>query len=480
MAGRTRVGAHEASSRLPAAAGTQPINHSQESSQRPDLPNPLTIGGKANTERMDRHSLIPVLAGSNGRIGGARSEVRQTLPVDLPRMRLSSGLGIILLAAMFLAAGCRAPRHAPATRPPADVGLRTPTPGEPTIRVLLAERFSTLEIRGERRGSLLAVEAAGSEVRLVRLEGPKREPLEQATGFRLLPAGSCLTVGSRCYPGVVDVFINPLGIPVAVNELALETYLQSVVPLELGPRRFPEKEALKAQAVAARTFAVNELGRNAPRGFDVFRDSRSQEYAGMESMHPLSNQAVLDTRGKVAVYQNRPIAAFYSSTCGGRTEAFHLIFKGNPIPYLKGGAECSDSTSRFHRWEEMVDLKQRTADLGKYAGVGRLKALKPLAQGTSGRTVEMEFAGEKGVKVLKGNDIRFALGLRSNWIDNWEEHRDREGFLESLKVRGRGWGHGVGLCQIGAVEMARSGYDFETILKHYYAGVQLKERYGAP
>ncbi len=353
-----------------------------------------------------------------------------------------------------------------------------PRAGEPTIRVLLVERFSELRIEGERRGDTLLAVAAGAEVSLFRLDGERRTRLEQSTGFRLSPAGACLTVAERCYPGVVDVFINPLGVPVAVNEVPLETYLESVVPLELGPRTFPELEALKAQAVAARTFAVAELGSYANRGFDVFRDLRSQEYDGLASRHPLSSRAVRETWGRVAVFDGRPIAAFYSSTCGGRTEAYHLIFRGREIPYLRGGVKCSDSSSRYHRWEETVDLRRRSEQLQKSAGVGRIRDLKPLAYGTSGRTVEMEFSGEKGKRVLKGNDIRFALGLRSNWIEKWEEKRDRDGYIESLKVRGRGWGHGVGLCQIGAVEMARAGRSFEEILKHYYPGTQLKPDYG--
>lgn len=392
-------------------------------------------------------------------------------------MRARNWIGFLLLCLLLVPAACRRPRPVAAPKSGAALPLPVPQVGEPRIRVLLAERFSDLRIDGEKRGSLLA-ESAGAELRLLKLEGEKRTLLEQSTGFRLTPSADCLTVGGRCYPGVVDIFINPLGAPVAVNEVPLETYLEGVVPLELGPRSFPELEALKAQAVAARTFALGELGNYADRGFDVFRDHRSQEYDGLGSRHPLSSRAVRETLGRVAVFDGRPIAAFYSSTCGGRTEAYHLIFRGREIPYLRGGVKCSDSSSRYHRWEETVDLRQRAEQLQRSTGVGRLRSLKPLAYGTSGRTVEMEFSGEKGKRVLKGNDIRFALGLRSNWIEKWEEKRDREGYIESLKVRGRGWGHGVGLCQIGAVEMARSGKGFEEILKHYYTGIQLKPDYG--
>lgn len=384
---------------------------------------------------------------------------------------------ILLIAVMIwslILLACNGPRR---------VGRSSPVPGdtsppgsalggkEPPVRVLLAEGFSKVDLRNGSRD--LSVEVRGGRlVLLERLEGQVRE-VDSGTGFRLAPDAECIVYDGNCYAGFVDVFLNPLGLPVVVNEIGLERYLESVVPRELGPRSYPHLEALKAQSVAARTFAVSSLGMYAHRGFDVFRDSRSQEYPGLAGIDPLSSQAVQQTRGVIAAYKGRPIVALYSSTCGGKTEAFDLIFRGGPIDYLCGGSICSDSSSRYYQWEESIDLRDRAGSLKAYARLERVKDLKPLALGKSGRVVEMEFRGDGHQAVLKGNDIRFALGLRSNLIEEMREIRDADGFIERLEVRGRGWGHGVGMCQIGAVEMARDGRGYDEILRHYYPGIEL-------
>jgi stage II sporulation protein D len=360
---------------------------------------------------------------------------------------------------------------------PADVSAPIRLASEPRIRVLLAEGFRSVDVDGDSRGGL-RLQSVGGEIRLSRRkEGTEGPILGQGSGFRLVPAGEGLSLSGRRYGGIIDAFVNPLGRPVIVNDLSMEEYLRSVVPRELGPQRFPQLEALKAQAVAARTFAVSSLGMYADRGFDVFDDTRSQVYVGIDAEHPLSSRAVEETRGMVATHRGKPIVALYSSTCGGVTEAFHLIFKGGPIEYLGGGATCSDRSSPFHRWDEWIDLRRRHADIARYADLGRLTDLKSLELGRSNRVVAMRFVGERGERVLRGNDIRFALGLRSNWIEDLNQVRDDDGYIEQIRVRGRGWGHGVGMCQIGAVEMAQGGRSHGEILRHYYRGIDLDHWY---
>jgi stage II sporulation protein D len=383
---------------------------------------------------------------------------------------------LILLLALWGPQACRSTRRAGAPDP-GDGRAPILLPAEPRVRVLLLEGFQSVDVEGEERGSL-RLETVGGEIRLSRRAGGSTgEVLGRGSGFRLTPAGKGLILSGRRYGGVIDAFVNPLGRPVVVNDISMEAYLKSVVPRELGPQRFPEVEALKAQAVAARTFAVSGLGMYADRGFDVFDDTRSQVYVGLDAEHPLSSRAVDDTRGVVATHRGRPIVSLYSSTCGGLTEAFHLIFKGEPIDYLRGGANCSDRSSPYYRWEEWIDLRRRHDQIVRYAALGRLTELKALDHGRSGRVVAMRFVGEGGDRVLRGNDIRFALGLRSNWIQDLTEVRDDEGYIERIRVRGKGWGHGVGMCQIGAVEMARGGRSHREILKHYYWGIELDRWY---
>jgi stage II sporulation protein D len=142
------------------------------------------------------------------------------------------------------------------------------------------------------------------------------------------------------YRGRLEVFANTRGALTVVNVVSLEDYVRGVVPNELSPGGWPELEALKAQAVAARTYAVSNLGRFRGEGFDLTPDTRSQVYGGRATEHPLTDRAVRETRGRVATYRGVPINALYSSTCGGRTEDAENIFGGEPVPYLRG-RECA-------------------------------------------------------------------------------------------------------------------------------------------
>ncbi|HEX6183069.1 MAG TPA: SpoIID/LytB domain-containing protein [Pyrinomonadaceae bacterium] len=147
------------------------------------------------------------------------------------------------------------------------------------------------------------------------------------------------------YRGRLEVFANTKGSLTVVNVLTLEDYVRGVVPNELSPGGWPELEALKAQAVAARTYAVSNLGRFASEGFDLTPDTRSQVYGGRSTEHPLTDRAVLETRGRIATYKGAPINALYTSTCGGRTEDAENIFGGAAPAYLRG-RECALETNK--------------------------------------------------------------------------------------------------------------------------------------
>lgn len=154
------------------------------------------------------------------------------------------------------------------------------------------------------------------------------------------PERSPVRFNEKAYRGRLEVFANTKGALTVVNVVALEDYVRGVVPNELSPGGWPELEALKAQAVAARTYAVSNLGRFAADGFDLTPDTRSQVYGGRSTEHPLTDRAVNETRGRVATYQGRPINALYTSTCGGRTEDAENIFGGEAPAYLRG-RECA-------------------------------------------------------------------------------------------------------------------------------------------
>jgi stage II sporulation protein D len=155
--------------------------------------------------------------------------------------------------------------------------------------------------------------------------------------FQLRPAeGRLLRFKGRSYRGWFEVFVNRKGSLTLVNVVELEDYLRGVVPNELSPYLFPQVEALKAQAIAARTYALRNRGQFGADGFDLFSTIRSQVYGGRESERPLSDEAIQLTQGLIATYQGQPIEALYSATCGGHTEDSSNVFSSREVPYLKG------------------------------------------------------------------------------------------------------------------------------------------------
>ena len=151
------------------------------------------------------------------------------------------------------------------------------------------------------------------------------------------------------YRGRIEVFTNLRGSLTVVNELGLEDYVRGVVANELSPGGYPAMEALKAQAVAARTYALKNRGQFMAQGFDLLPTTRSQVYRGLTSENPLSTRAVDETRGVIATYNGEPINALYTSTCGGRTEDSENIFN-QAIPYLRGRECAAEGAAEFDRF----------------------------------------------------------------------------------------------------------------------------------
>jgi stage II sporulation protein D len=194
---------------------------------------------------------------------------------------------------------------------------------------------------------------ADSKLKLTwRPSSPSRELLAFASGAtRVLRSSAPLVFASstgaaaplrfndKPYRGKIEVFANTRGALTVVNVIGLEDYVRGVVPNELSPGGYPAIEALKAQAIAARTYALRNRGQFASEGYDLLPTTRSQVYRGLSSEHPLSSRAVEETRGMIATYNGEPINALYTSTCGGRTEDSENIFN-DAVPYLRG-RECA-------------------------------------------------------------------------------------------------------------------------------------------
>jgi stage II sporulation protein D len=552
-----------------------------------------------------------------------------------------------------------------------------PAPAEPTVRIGLTQNAATVTIRStspfavERRltrsvtfNSVLALDPNASGP-LGKADLQYRVTAELDDGSILIvPAGgraridpppSPLEIDTRAYRGAIEVFGNSRRTLTVVNELPLEEYLRGVVPNELNPTTFGQIEALKAQAVAARTYIQRNLGQYRTEGYDVCATDACQVYFGLLTEDALATQAVTDTRGVVATYEGRPINALYSSTCGGRTEDAEHIFN-EKVPYLVSTA-CEykhptplpfSTTRSIADWKRgvlavarvgsyseaarfmglpdrgepasanpadlatfirqtfyptvltasdlsfvndqgilsagstvprdevlfrLIDRKtafewqqgvlvswdggkmrllvggqpreftvnpdaliyQRVGDErlavreGSWIGgelvdfraegtsipmlvyrinfanpaadrfsrlalwqvhktkaeldvafrplnIGEFTDMRVLQRGSSERLVSTEIAGSTARRTVPALRLRTLLGLRDS-LFSYDIERNASGSVVGATFFGRGWGHGVGMCQVGAFGMALEGATYEQILKKYYNGIELKKLY---
>jgi peptidoglycan hydrolase-like amidase len=549
---------------------------------------------------------------------------------------------------------------------------------EPIVRIGLNQNASTVTIRSpggfsvEQRqtrsatfGTALAVDASATGGSLKKADLQYRTTVELDDGtilvlppdrrVRIEPAASALEIDTRAYRGALEVFGNSRHTLTLVNELPLEDYLRGVVPNELSPAAFGQLEALKAQAVAARTYIVRNLGQYKNEGYDVCATDACQVYFGALTEDALATRAVVDTRGVVATYDGKPINALYSSTCGGRTEDAENIFQ-EKVPYLvstsceykhpkplpfassrsmagwQDGVLAVARVSNFSDAARFMGLPERgeppsmepaalatfvrqtfypsvstpsdlsflneqgilpaggplpTAELlfrlidrkgafewqqgvltswdgrkmrlivngqqkeftlnpdaflyqrigddrlamrqGSWIGgelidfraegdtipmaVYRINfanpaadrysrvavwqvhktraeldtAFKPLAigeftdmrvveRGPSERPISTEIVGASGRRTVPALRLRTLLGLRDS-LFSFDIERNARGAVLGMSFFGRGWGHGVGMCQVGAYGMALDGAAYDEILKKYYKGIELTKLY---
>lgn len=491
---------------------------------------------------------------------------------------------------------------------------------------------------------------------VVEIDGGRILVLPNSTKIRIEPRDNTLIeFDNRSYRGAIEVFGNARNSFTVVDELPLEDYLPGVVPNELSPTTYGEIEALKAQAVAARTYAVRNMGQSKNEGYDICATDACQVYQGAGSEHPLSTRAVMETGGVIATYKDEPINALYSSTCGGRTEDAENIFDEKfpylvsticeykhpePLPFstsrslpdwkdavlaVAGVSNFSDA-ERFmglpvsgeppssdlsalaafirqsffpavltasdqsflmeqgilsagqstpykeilfrlidkknaFEWQQGVlvswdgtimrllingqprefhlspdaPIYQRVADerLGMRQGswiggelmdfraagdtiqmlvyrinfanpaadrysrlalwqvhktrqeldaafrplnVGSIQDMRVVSRGQSERPISTEIVGSNGRRAVRALRLRTLLGLRDS-LFSFDIERNAQADVLGITFYGRGWGHGVGMCQVGAYGMALDGANYEQILKKYYKGIELKKLY---
>jgi len=274
-----------------------------------------------------------------------------------------------------------------------------------------------------------------------------------------------------------------------INTVALEEYLKGVVPSEMPVGKGTDNyEALRAFSICARTYAVRKLNSNS--NYDIYNDVRDQVYGGEASERTLSNKAIKDTRGLILTYGNVPAVTFYHSTCGGFTEDCANVFSIKNAPYLqsiKDGDEPLCAISPKFAWTEFyseTEFIQRLRAAGLVTGFAwKLDTINVKSRFKSGRVNELEILlkdDENQVKTvnIKGNNIRNIIRTSDNKsILNSTLFDIRKGENNYVTIMGRGYGHGVGLCQYGAINLSVMGKDYNYILSHYYPGTKITRYY---
>ena len=270
-------------------------------------------------------------------------------------------------------------------------------------------------------------------------------------------SGDVLLRGIK-YSGEIEVWKGEKGLYV-VNDIPLEEYIRGVVAAEVGKNW--DIEALKAQAVVARTFAVYQK-LNSPNGIPYHLTSTvlDQVYKG-SNIFPAITMAVDETKGEILTYGGKPIVAFYHSTSGGMTEDAADVF-GKELPYLKP-VKTNCELSPYYMWEKIIPV----SEIEKALEVQGLKEINIGSYTASGRAKEMKITLQSGTSTVPATELRKKLGwdrLPSTLITGISRNNSL------IVFEGRGYGHGVGMCQWSALQMAQEGKTYRQILLYFYPG----------
>lgn len=415
---------------------------------------------------------------------------------------------------VFLPAPPPPPPPAPGATPdrtpaqPGRMGLFAP-PGTigRTVRVLLQEETRSLLVntrggadlqwrgpggRAQRGSSLkgaVRVERKGGRFAVVPVGGSSVAGGD-AVALRIAPLDPAvpLELNGKTYRGALEFHPQGSGF-VCINVLPLEEYLRGVVPLEMGRHDETKLEALKAQAVAARTYSVKRILARTGELFDLYSSVQDQVYGGAAAEHPMSDRAVRETAGILLLHGDSLALTYYHSTCGGKTASRHEVWGGAPIPYLisapdtdaAGNAWCR--ASRYMAWTQEWNLDALAAIVRKNlpdAGVRgapafrTLEAIEVRSRYADGRVNLLDIRTDRGTITVRGDKTRWALRPAPGTGRILESARfDVEIRGGRALAKGSGFGHGVGMCQMGALGRAQAGQTYAQILGAYYPGTDL-------
>ncbi len=330
------------------------------------------------------------------------------------------------------------------------------------IRVALAENARSVALRSPEG---LILDSATSQRAMTALTIRAEEA---GTGtVRVHARKGSVQVNGKAYRGAIEVRRKGNGRLLVINELDLEDYLKGVVAAEV-PSNW-EMEALKAQAVASRTYALYQKRNAGRRPYHILATVDSQMYLGKRGERARATQALRETRGQVVRYRGDVIPAFYHSSCGGHTEDA-LELWGIDAPYLKG-VDCDcQKISTYGLWEKRFSGGTVAGALRREGYPMRdISGIKIADMTAAGRVRNVLIRHAAGSTTIPAETLRSALG-NSQVPSIFFEPELLDG---EVVLSGRGLGHGVGLCQWGAKELARRGFDYQAILRHYYPGTTI-------
>jgi len=343
--------------------------------------------------------------------------------------------------------------------------------------------------------------------------GPS-EGAGEAIEYRVpdVPTARGESTETRIYGGRLIVSPDRNGSIALINEIGTSRLLRGVVPSETYPSAPPA--ALRAQAVAARNTIFSAIGvRNLADPYMLRSDVYDQVYRGLEAETDRTTRAVEATRGEVMFHGQHIVEAVYSANAGGYTEDNDAVWNAEPRPYLRGRPDAARAsvperfrdgidddeigafldgdfetfagtatggTTEVYRWSESVSAATAVDWLAEHGTeIDRIRDLEVTGRGVSGRATRLEVTGADGTttEVLRELNIRRLFGgLKSALFEMHFERRSDE-TVETVRFRGAGYGHGVGMCQTGAIGMAEAGKSHREILRHYYRGVEIRELY---
>ena len=397
------------------------------------------------------------------------------------RFLLAALVGTLVLSATAPAMARHAPASAKSAKatateaqpakqaPDLRVGLAS---GRASVTIMPAEGKATAQTESSKTIALAANTAAAIRWQAGAFLVGREKLRGDVLTIRPSGAGE-LALDGRRYRGALELRHKGGGLT-AVNIVPVDDYLRSVVPEEM-PVDWPA-EAIKAQSVAARSFALASCGRHAGEGYDLCTTTHCQLYTGTAAEKSASNAAIKATRGEVLTYGGKPIEALFHTDSGGMTENSEDVW-GSHVPYLRAAKDTPAKTMPWTKTISRADIERKLAAKGHDIGKVRSIALSPLAIGraakdrtASGRVKTMTVKGTKGTATLSGTTWRSLLGLKSTLFD-------AKLTKDAVTFTGYGSGHGLGISQWGAKRLAESGKSYADILHHYYTGTTLQQLY---